>query len=171
VCDAWGSIRVVTRGRLTEDVTRLPGFVAEAPAGTPIGFVLLRVEDGEAEVVVLQSLRRGRGAGTALLDAARTSALEAGCRRLWLVTTNDNLHALRFYQRRGWSWIAMHRDAVVESRRLKPEISALGADGIPILHELEFELVLDVQPPETARTGRRSHQGRTGTKDAAIRGV
>jgi ribosomal protein S18 acetylase RimI-like enzyme len=144
----WGSIRVVSRGRLIEDVTRLPGIIAEAPTGHPIGFALLRFDDDDAEVVVLQSLEQGRGAGTALLDAARADAEHAGCRRVWLVTTNDNLHALRFYQRRGWDWIAMHRDAVVESRRLKPEISLLGADDIPIRHELEFELALDVRPPE-----------------------
>jgi ribosomal protein S18 acetylase RimI-like enzyme len=148
----WGSIRVVSRGRLIEDVTRLPGFLAEAPLGHPIGFALLRFDDDDAEVVVLQSLEEGRGAGTALLDAARADAEHAGCRRVWLVTTNDNLHALRFYQRRGWDWIEMHRDAVVESRRLKPEISLLGADDIPIRHELELELALalalSVPPPK-----------------------
>jgi catechol 2,3-dioxygenase-like lactoylglutathione lyase family enzyme/ribosomal protein S18 acetylase RimI-like enzyme len=144
----WGSIRVVSRGRLIEDVTRLPGFVAKAPNGNPIGFALLRFEGDDAEVVVLQSLEQGRGAGTALLEAARADAHDAGWRRVWLVTTNDNLHALRFYQRRGWDWIAMHRDAVVESRRLKPEISPLGAHDIPIRHELEFELALDLRPSE-----------------------
>jgi len=124
----------------------LPGFIAEAPTGNEIGVALLRFEEGDAEVVVLQSLEQGRGAGTALLEAARASAGEAGCRRLWLVTTNDNLHALRFYQRRGWDWIAMHRDAVVEARRLRSEICSLGAHGIPIRHELEFELALDLPP-------------------------
>ena len=144
----WGSTRVVSRGRMFEDVTQLPGIVAEAPAGHPIGFALLDFEDEAAQVVVLQSLEEGRGAGTVLLDAARAAAADAGCRRVWLVTTNDNLHALRFYQRRGWDWVALHRDAVVESRRLKPEISALGADGIPIRHELEFELLVEPRPPD-----------------------
>jgi ribosomal protein S18 acetylase RimI-like enzyme len=139
----WGSVRVVSRGRLVEDATRLPGLVAEAPTGNPIGFALLRLEDEDAEVVVLQSLERGRGAGTALLDAARAHAQNAGYRRIWLVTTNDNLDAIRFYQRRGWDWIAMHRDAVIESRRLKPEISTIGAHDIPIRHELEFEITFD----------------------------
>jgi GNAT superfamily N-acetyltransferase len=140
----WGSMRIVSRGRLIEDVTRLPGLIAEAPTGNPIGFALLCFEEDDAEVVVLQSLEQGRGAGTALLEAARASAFEAGCRRVWLVTTNDNLHALRFFQRRGWDWVAMHRDAVVASRRLKPEIPELGAHGIPIRHELEFELALHI---------------------------
>ena len=144
----WGSIRVVSRGRLSEDVTRLPGIVAEDPGGHPIGFALLRFDEDDAEVVVLQSLEEGRGAGSALLDGARREAEHAGCRRVWLVTTNDNLHALRFYQRRGWDWIAMHRNAVVESRRLKPEISLLGSNDIPIRHELEFELALSARRPE-----------------------
>lgn len=148
VHDTWASIRVVSRGRLFEDATRLPGFVAEAPSGHAIGFALLHFEEDEAEVVVLQSLEQAQGAGTALLEAARANAHDAGCRRIWLVTTNDNLHALRFYQRRGWNWIAMHRNAVVESRRLKPEISPLGAHDIPIRHELEFELALDVRQHE-----------------------
>jgi catechol 2,3-dioxygenase-like lactoylglutathione lyase family enzyme/GNAT superfamily N-acetyltransferase len=152
----WGSIRVVSRGRLSEDVTRLSGIVAEDPGGHPIGFALLRFDDDDAEVVVLQSLEEGRGAGTALLDGARTEAEQVGCRRVWLVTTNDNLHALRFYQRRGWDWIAMHRDAVVESRQLKPDISLLGANDIPIRHELEFELVLSARRPEP-RTPRLRH--------------
>ena len=148
--ETWGSIRVVSRGRLFEDVTRLPGIVAEAPTGHPIGFALLHFEEDDAEVVVLQSLEEGRGAGTALLEAARARAADAGCRRVWLVTTNDNLHAVRFYQRRGWDWVAMHRDALIESRRLKPEISRLGADDIPIRHELEFEIefALDCRDPD-----------------------
>jgi ribosomal protein S18 acetylase RimI-like enzyme len=139
----WGSICVVSRGRLVEDATRLPGLVAEAPSGDPIGFALLRLDEADAEVVVLQSLDRGRGAGTALLEAARVDAEDAGCRRIWLVTTNDNLEAVRFYQRRGWDWVAMHRDAVAESRQLKPEISKTGAHEIPIRHELEFEITFD----------------------------
>jgi GNAT superfamily N-acetyltransferase len=134
----WGSVRVVSRGRLTEDASRLPGLVAERD-GRPLGIALLRFERGEGEVVVLQSLEERQGAGTALLEAARAEAKRAGCRRLWLVTANDNVEAIRFYQCRGWDLVALHRDALRESRRLKPEISEIGAHGIPIRHELEFE--------------------------------
>ena len=66
----------------------------------------------------------------------------AGCRRLWLITTNDNLAALRFYQRRGFELVAVHRRAVAAARRLKPEIPLVGAHGIPIRDEIELEMAL-----------------------------
>jgi GNAT superfamily N-acetyltransferase len=70
------------------------------------------------------------------------SARAAGCRRLWLITTNDNLPALRFYQKRGFVLVRLHRGAVAGSRRLKPEIPLTGSEGIPIRDELELELEL-----------------------------
>jgi ribosomal protein S18 acetylase RimI-like enzyme len=136
---AWGAVAVVSRGRLTEDASVLPGLVAERD-GRPVGYMLLRVEGDAAEVVALHSLEPGSSVGAALLDGARAEAERAGCRRVWLITTNDNLAAIRFYQRRGWDWVAFHRDALGESRRLKPAVPATGAHGIPIRHELEFEL-------------------------------
>ena len=76
----------------------------------------------------------------ALLDAFRDAALEAGCTRLWLITTNDNLRALELYQRWGMEIVAFHRHAVTEARRhLKPSIPEHGTHGIPIAHELELE--------------------------------
>jgi hypothetical protein len=87
----------------------------------------------------LGATEEGIGAGRALLDDAAHRAGAAGCTRAWLVTTNDNANAIRFYQRQGWELVAKHRDAVTESRRLKPEIPERGYDDIPIRHELEFE--------------------------------
>ena len=65
-----------------------------------------------------------------------------GCRRVWLITTNDNCTALRFYQRREFDMVAFYRDAVREVRRLKGEIPDLGLDNIPLRHEIELELTL-----------------------------
>ncbi|MBK9123270.1 MAG: GNAT family N-acetyltransferase, partial [Chloroflexi bacterium] len=65
-----------------------------------------------------------------------------GIHRLWLITTNDNLDALRFYQKRGWHLVAVHRDALNESRRLKPQIPIIGMDGIPLRDEIELEMTL-----------------------------
>jgi len=77
----------------------------------------------------------------ALVDALRREV--ADCERIWLVTTNDNLEALRFYQRRGFVLSALRPGAVDEARRgLKPQISAVGEFGIPIRDELELELRL-----------------------------
>jgi ribosomal protein S18 acetylase RimI-like enzyme len=114
-----------------------PGFLAEQN-GERVGLVLVRVEHGELEVVAIAATRQWTGIGTALLRAAEAEARRQGCRRAWLITTNDNLDAVRFYQRRGWDWVGFHRDAVTRGRRLKPEIAEIGAYGIPIRHELEF---------------------------------
>lgn len=135
----WSSTRLIARGRV-HNADELPGFVAEA-GGEPIGLVTYRLEEEQCEVVTLNSLREGIGVGSALLDAVRTAASQAGCRRMWLITTNDNLHALRFYQKRGWHLVAVHRDALDESRRLKPEIPLIGIDGIPLRDEIELELI------------------------------
>jgi ribosomal protein S18 acetylase RimI-like enzyme len=83
------------------------------------------------------------GIGTALIDAVRDVAERAGCTRLWLVTTNDNLDALRFYQRRGFVLAALHRDAIEAARTLKPGIPAVGEYGIPIRDEIEMEMALE----------------------------
>jgi len=82
------------------------------------------------------------GSGTALMEAVAAAARDAGCRRVWLITTNDNLRALRFYQRRGFRLAALHRDALDRSRELKPSIPDVGLDGIPLRDELELELTL-----------------------------
>ena len=79
------------------------------------------------------------GVGTALLDAVRDAAVQAGCRRIWLITTNDNLRALGFYQKRGYRLVAVHRDALQRSRELKPSIPLVSPDGIPLRDEIELE--------------------------------
>jgi len=139
---SWRGPVVVRRGELV-DLSGLPGFVA-LQDGERVGLLSYAVRRDECEVVSLQSLREGQGIGRALLDAVRAAALEAGCRRLWLVTTNDNMRALAVYQRWGMDIAAFRRDAITEARRsLKPSISERGASGIPIRHELELELLLD----------------------------
>jgi GNAT superfamily N-acetyltransferase len=129
--------RMVSRGRLS-DSRELPGLVAEHE-GRPVGLLAYEMVGGECEVVFVGAVEQGIGAGRALLDELVRRAADAGCTRAWLVTTNDNTPAIRFYQRHGWDLVALHRDAVKESRRLKPEIPERGADDIPIRHELEFE--------------------------------
>jgi len=66
-----------------------------------------------------------------------------GCSRMWLVTTNDNHAAQRFYEALGWSLVAVHRGAAAAARRLKPEIPERAPDGTPIEDELEYERRLD----------------------------
>jgi hypothetical protein len=86
--------------------------------------------------------RSRRGDRTALIDAVKERAKAKGCKRLWLITTNDNLNALGFYQRRGFRLIALYPNALEASRKLKPQIPMKAANGIPIRDELELELEL-----------------------------
>jgi ribosomal protein S18 acetylase RimI-like enzyme len=140
VLEGWGGTTMVSRGRV-HDLRDAPGFVALV-AGARAGVATYQVAGDECEVTLLESLREGVGVGTALLAAVADAARGAGCRRLWLITTNDNTHALRFYQRRDLRLVAVHRDAVTAARRLKPTIPPLGNDGIPIRDEIELELAL-----------------------------
>ena len=106
----WGCTKIVTRGRL-HDASALPGFVAIRGEG-PAGLVTYNIEGGECEIVSLDSLAEGVGIGSALIEAVRRVAVSEGCSRLWLITTNDNTHALRFYQKRGFALAALHRNAL-----------------------------------------------------------
>lgn len=138
--EAWAGPMIVTRGRVW-DTREFPGFAA-VKDGRMLGCLLYRADGDQCEVLVLEALEQNRGVGTALLDEARKTAKAAGCKRLWLITTNDNTHALRFYQKYGFAWKAVYIGAVDEARRLKPALPETGEDGIPIHHEIEFELWL-----------------------------
>lgn len=138
--DRWGSVKVVTRGRM-HDTSRLPGFLA-VRGDEPVGLATYHMAGDQCEMVSLDSLDEGIGIGTALVRAVEGIARSSGCKRLWLITTNDNLAAVRFYQKRGLHIAAIHLDALDESRRLKPEIPITGIDGIPIRDEIELELNL-----------------------------
>jgi ribosomal protein S18 acetylase RimI-like enzyme len=138
--EAWAGPVVVSRGKLHR-ADRLPGFVA-VEENRPAGLITCRIDGKECEIVTMNSLDEGKGIGTALIEAVKDAAARAGCRRLWLITTNDNTKALRFYQKRGFSLAAVHRNAVEASRKLKPEIPLTGNDGIPIRDEIEMELLL-----------------------------
>jgi ribosomal protein S18 acetylase RimI-like enzyme len=141
ITEHWASSRVVSRGRV-HDVRGLPGFVATQD-GERVGVLTYRVEGDECEIVTLNSLSEGKGVGSALIDAASSVAHRAGCRRLWLITTNDNVSVLRFYQKRGFVLVAIHRNAMDEVRRLKPGTPLVGLDGIPLRDEIELEMLLD----------------------------
>ena len=119
-----------------------PAFVAEAADGHLLG--MLTYVPGrdwqQCEILTLHADEQWRGAGTALIEVAGQLARRQGCSRLWVITTNDNVDALRFYLRRGFCLVRVHRGAVDRSRAtLKPEIPPAGAYGIPLRDEIELE--------------------------------
>ncbi|MDP2183235.1 MAG: GNAT family N-acetyltransferase [Actinomycetota bacterium] len=140
VAERFGSPRIVSRARL-HDSSSLPGLVAFID-GKPTGLLQYRIDGAECEIVVLVATTRRCGIGTALLDSLSELAREAGCRRIWLVTTNDNRTAQDFYRKRGWAQSAVYPGAVRDARILKPEIPLIGEQGIPVEDEIEFECVV-----------------------------
>ena len=117
----------------------LPGFAA-VEGEKKVGLLTYKIVAGNCEIVSLDSLRPRAGIGTGLIDAVKRVAIESGCRRLWLVTTNDNMNALRFYQKRGFSMVKINHNAIEFARKLKP-VPLIGADGIPLRDEIELEMI------------------------------
>ena len=147
--DHWGGEEMITRGRVYRP-EQLDGFVVEEGEEW-VGLLTFVIEDGECEVTSLDSLREGQGIGSLLLDKASTEARLRGCQRLFLITTNDNLNALGFYQKRGFEIVAIYRGAVNESRKRKPGIPRIGMNGIPLRDEIELEMSLRGVAPQAPR--------------------
>jgi len=135
------SLRGARLGELVHPLDH-PALVAEAADGQLAG--MLTYVPGQdwrqCEILTLHADEQWHGTGTALIEAARHLARRQRCARLWVITTNDNVDALRFYQRRGFGLVRVHRGAVDRSRAsLKPEIPQVGAYGIPLRDEIELE--------------------------------
>jgi predicted acetyltransferase len=139
LAERWTSSAIVSRGRF-RDAARLAALIAEVDC-QPVGLLTHAASPHGLEVVTLDSVRERQGVGTALLAAVTDLAAGRGDRRVWLVTTNDNLSALAFYQRRGFQLAALRPGAVDVARRIKPSIPR-EADGIAVRDEIELERVL-----------------------------
>ena len=139
--DHWDGEEMVIHGIVFRP-EQLDGFVLEEEDEW-IGLLTFFVKDEECEVTSLDSLHEGQGFGTRLITTVVEEAQKQNCKRVFLTTTNDNTHALRFYQKRGFELAAVHRGAVNESRKIKPAIPLTGFDGIPIRDEIELEMNLE----------------------------
>lgn len=140
VQEMWGGHPIVAHLDLY-DLDKLPGFKA-VTEGELAGFLHYEILGDACEILTLASLQEGQGVGSALLRTVENLARSRGCRRLHLVTTNDNLHALGFYQRRGFHLSQLFPGRVTQSRQLKPSIPLIGDGGIPIRDEIQLEKIL-----------------------------
>ena len=141
VIDGWHGEAVVAHNERIYPA-RLPGFVALAD-GRIVGHASYRGEGGRFELTSIMAEPRHAGIGSALLNAVLAAVRAAGGRVVWLTTTNDNLDAIRFYQRRRFRFSALRRGAVDQAREtLKPELPRIGAYGIAMRDELDLELDL-----------------------------
>lgn len=152
--ERWGTTQIVSRGKAVYGHL-LPGFMAERGGAEVeediseedtqaenIGLITVHIGEKECEITTLDSLDESMGVGSALVEAVENWAQEAGIRRLWLVTTNDNLEALKFWQKRGYELVSVHRNAIADARRIKPQIPITGLNGITIRDEIELEKLM-----------------------------
>jgi len=178
---------VARRGELVDATTR-PALAVTGERGELRGVLTYDIVGDECEILTLHVEDQWTGSGTALVAAVAPIAAGAGCRRLWVVTTNDNVDALRFYQRRGFRIAAVRPGAVDEARRtLKPQIPPTGSYGIRLSDEIELEQRVaapdaqapgspprtGVAPAGTAAAGTAAHRaappGRASTEVDALR--
>ena len=119
------------------DVLALPGFCARV-GDRILGVATYALDENRAELAAIAVSRDHRfaGIGSALIEAVATEVAAQGARELWLVTTNDNVDALRLYQRRGFRLARLHARAISRARELKPTIPTTGRYGIPMSDEL-----------------------------------
>lgn len=133
----WYTTDMAIRGKLY-DLSRMDGFAAYYE-GKIVGLITYLMEDNnEYEIMSLDSLIERQGIGTALVNKVMEKAKKDKIKVIKLITTNDNINAIKFYQKNGFDFFALYRNAVDISRKLKPSIPEVGYYNIPIKDEIEF---------------------------------
>lgn len=136
--ERWGGLQVIVHDEIF-DAHLLPALIA----GEREGLATFRIQQTDqtkvAELITLDAVTAGQGVGTALVEALLSRLRAERVTVLRVTTTNDNLDALRFYQRRGFRIVAVRPGAVDKARRAKPSIPLVGEYGISISDEIELE--------------------------------
>ena len=138
ITERWGAEFIAAHYEVYH-CRNLPGFIA-IEGEEKVGLVTYAIVGDDCEIVSLDSLQPCVGIGSGLINAVKAAAAESGCRRLWLVTTNDNMNALRFYQKRGFVLVKINRNAIEFARKLKP-VPLIGAEGFALRDEIELEMI------------------------------
>lgn len=131
---------IVSRGHV-HYLKDLNGYVF-FDRGQILASVFYDIRNQECEIVSLDSKLEGQGIGSKLIRLVIDKGKSINCNRVWLITSNDNVKAIHFYQKRGFDMVGLHRNAITEARKLKPSIPLYGYEDIPIRHEIEFEYKL-----------------------------
>ena len=136
VAELWGSDIVAVHGSSLRPA-ELGGFIAERSQRV-VGLLTYQLVGNVLEIVTLNAIDRRAGIGTMLVEAAVSKARRFGCGEVRLTTTNNNVDALRFYQRRGFRLAEVRPGAVDQARQQKPEIPRVGDYGIPLHDEIDL---------------------------------
>jgi GNAT superfamily N-acetyltransferase len=141
VVRGWGDDFIMSRGKKIYPFAGA-GFIARNDRDEAIGVATYEARGDECELTLIEVFEKRAGAGTMLVKSIIEEAKHAGCGRLWLVTTNNNLDAMKFYEKLGFTQKAIYPGAVTKAREIKPSIPMTDKDGVEIKDEVEYELVL-----------------------------
>jgi GNAT superfamily N-acetyltransferase len=136
--ETWGGPYLVINGKLW-DTRIMPGFAA-LNGDNVLGYLLYEFHNGICEIMVLESIVQNIGIASTFIEKVKQVAKESGVNKIIVQTSNDNTHAFRFYQRRGFTIRKIRVGAMNAARQLKPSIPLIGEEGIPIRDEIEFEI-------------------------------
>lgn len=135
--DNWYSTDMSIREKII-DGTKLDGFLLREE-NKIIGLVTYTFFGDICEIVSLDSKRENIGIGTALLKKIEKIAINNNCKKIRLITTNDNMRALQFYQKRGYCLTRLYPNAMEKVRKVKPNVPLIGDNDIPLRDEIELE--------------------------------
>ena len=138
--DWWAGSNIITRGKIHQ-VDEYPGFIA-LEGKNRVGLITYHIDGKECEITSLNSLSEGKGMGTALVNAVKKAARAADCKKIFIITTNDNTGALHFWQKRGFKIACVRINEIEKTRKLKPGIPLANEEGIPISDEIELDMKL-----------------------------
>jgi N-acetylglutamate synthase-like GNAT family acetyltransferase len=138
IIKGWGSDILVSKGKTykTEDLDGILTY----DNNKIIGLGLYYIKNNECEIVLLETFLQNKGIGTQIIEKIKEVAKIKNCKRIWLITSNDNIDAIKFYQRKGFNIANIYKNAMDKSRELKPSIPLIGNYEIPIRDEIEFEI-------------------------------
>jgi len=134
--ETWGSPLLAVNGKLWDSRT-MPGYAAVS-GDEVLGYLLYEFHSDECEIMVLESVAQNIGIASALIEQVKQSAKLSGVNKVIVQTSNDNTHAFRLYQRRGFTIREIRLGAMDVARQLKPSIPLVGEDGILLRDEIEF---------------------------------
>jgi len=140
IADRWGGNFIVVHDTIYYP-SALEGFIALNGTDSA-GLITYKIESSLCEIVTLDSFIENKGVGSELISLALKDAKTKKCNTLWLITTNDNIHAIEFYQKRGFQLTEVFPYAVNEARKLKPSIPKVAQNKIPIRDELKFSYII-----------------------------
>ena len=136
----WLSLRMILRGKIV-DLKNIDGFYIE-DKNNIIAVITYRIVGFSLEIISLDSVYENKRIGSLLINKIKAFANECNLKNIIVITRNDNLRALGFYQKKGFILNKVFFDSIKQACKLKPEIPIKNKNGILIRDEIELKLSL-----------------------------